>query len=404
MKVCEIASRIPQCTWGIWPEDKTSYVFLIRSFRDLSYIIAVDAITLASDGHYRAALERCMMLRRIARHLSYDSKLHIASSACDGPALRTIPRILCVMPLNADNLAWFQDQLAIFQEATPLLERDLQEYIKAEIDSIRLSSIAWLRGMLLKRAADERARQNIRDLSDDQIRSQVFEVAQGFYGPIFAILHSDKSAEQKKTEIQEVTHHTTNKNISESLMNIHNAFGEDAFRLIIGMYIQSTEEQKLAEIQRIIDKSAETDTIELLTRFATAVGANVDFSFLVNRELTNNQRCAKMQKAIDGLNEAYAIKTSSFGLPWSAIDEPFESLVSRTAHVNIIKVAVKLYLIMAKTGRLPEELPGDLPKDPYTGLDFLYEITDNGFVLGCRSDVFKTGNIRFSFHVRKKSN
>lgn len=124
MEMSEIASRIPQCTWGVWSKPQINVNFLVAKVQPLNYVIAVDALILASDGNYRAALERCMTLRRIARHLSHDSKLHISSSPCDGTALRTIRSILSTMPLDADILSWLQDQLAIFRKH-PLFLKEL---------------------------------------------------------------------------------------------------------------------------------------------------------------------------------------------------------------------------------------------------------------------------------------
>ena len=169
MKISDIASRIPQCAWEVWPErewpeEKTSRIFLMKSFRHFSFIIAVDAITLASDGHYKAALERCMTLRRIARHLSHDPQLNLLSSACDDIALRTIQEILGDMLLDADTLTWLQGRLAIFQEATPFLERKLHEYQKSYKDMAQSSSVVILRGMLLKMADTEQAKEKIRNL------------------------------------------------------------------------------------------------------------------------------------------------------------------------------------------------------------------------------------------------
>ena len=44
--------------------------------------------------------------------------------------------------------------------------------------------------------------------------------------------------------------------------------------------------------------------------------------------------------------------------------------------------SVKIYLLRATTGRLPQKLPEGLPKDPITGENFKYKVTDDGFVLG----------------------
>lgn len=49
---------------------------------------------------------------------------------------------------------------------------------------------------------------------------------------------------------------------------------------------------------------------------------------------------------------------------------------------NAYAAAVKIYLLRATTGRLPQTLSDGLPKDPITGEDFKYKVTDDGFVLG----------------------
>jgi hypothetical protein len=380
----------------VWPEEKRSRIFLMKSFRHLSYIIAVDAITLASEGHHCAALERCMTLRRIARHLSHSSQLHLISSACDGIALRTIHLILGDMPLDIDILTWLQGRLATFQEAPSYSERTLQEYFKAKTDMVQSSSIAILRGMLLKGAANERARQHIRNLTDDQIQKEALRAVQDFYDSIFTILHSNKSAEQMRAEIQEICEPTMKPDLIRLMNKNYKEFGEHIFNLM-GIGLKITEEQKLDEIQKIIDKSSDPNTVELLTKFANAVGKDVDFGFLVNREMTDQQRRAEMQKVLYELGEAFDIETSEFGLHWNAISTRFESPIVHKAHINSLKAAVELYLIMAKTGQLPEELPEYLPKDPYTGRDFSYKKNEDGFGLGCRSDIFKNGKKHFTF-------
>ena len=53
-------------------------------------------------------------------------------------------------------------------------------------------------------------------------------------------------------------------------------------------------------------------------------------------------------------------------------------------HLSAVIAGIDIYLIGAKTGKLPDELPAGLPKDMFSGEDFLYEKTDAGFVLKCR--------------------
>jgi hypothetical protein len=72
------------------------------------------------------------------------------------------------------------------------------------------------------------------------------------------------------------------------------------------------------------------------------------------------------------------------------------------AHINGIKVALEVYLNVAKTGQLPKTLPVGLPKDPFTGRDFVYEITNEGFALRCQGEDFQgRGKQVLEFKVKK---
>ena len=84
------------------------------------------------------------------------------------------------------------------------------------------------------------------------------------------------------------------------------------------------------------------------------------------------------------------------------IDRSYSLQVEHAAQVNGTKTAVEIFLIRAKTGRLPEKLPDHLPKDPFTDRDFVYEITDEGFALRCQGKEFLTRKkSRLEFRVHK---
>jgi hypothetical protein len=48
---------------------------------------------------------------------------------------------------------------------------------------------------------------------------------------------------------------------------------------------------------------------------------------------------------------------------------------------NAVLAGIDIYLVRVKTGKLPDELPAGLPKDLFSGKDFLYEKTGAGFTL-----------------------
>ncbi len=67
-------------------------------------------------------------------------------------------------------------------------------------------------------------------------------------------------------------------------------------------------------------------------------------------------------------------------------------LIRDLAGQNALKAALEIYHVVATTGELPQSLPANVPKDPFSGQDFEYEITDDGFILRCRaSDLRPSG-------------
>ncbi len=69
--------------------------------------------------------------------------------------------------------------------------------------------------------------------------------------------------------------------------------------------------------------------------------------------------------------------------------------------LNAVLAGIDIYLIRAKTGKLPDELPAGLPKDLFSGKDFLYEKTDAGFILKCRGKDLDDIVHQYKFKVAK---
>ena len=69
---------------------------------------------------------------------------------------------------------------------------------------------------------------------------------------------------------------------------------------------------------------------------------------------------------------------------------------------NATRTAVDLYIIKAKTGELPNGLPPDSSKDPFSGRDFEYEKTKGGFILRCQDEDLEKNEIhQYEFKVKK---
>ena len=69
---------------------------------------------------------------------------------------------------------------------------------------------------------------------------------------------------------------------------------------------------------------------------------------------------------------------------------------------NAIMTALNLYIANAQKGKLPDELPDGMPKDMFSGKDFKYEKTSDGFILRCQGkDLSKDETYEYKFNVKK---
>lgn len=84
-----------------------------------------------------------------------------------------------------------------------------------------------------------------------------------------------------------------------------------------------------------------------------------------------------------------------------AIDRVFCLDIRIRTHFNAIKAAIEIYLIKAKTGKLPDALPAGLPRDLFSGKDFKYEKSTEGFTLRCQDkDLSKDEAYKYEFKVK----
>lgn len=319
IEMLETASRIPGCTWAVWPEGGLSRMPWRREIGFVTNILLLDATTLAVDGHYRVALERCLTVRRIARHLSDDPELCLFETGPDVQALYAIKVVLGMMPPDADILTWFRDRFAVVPGPRLSFAMTLHRKVRVQLEGMRTypDHLRSLRDMALREAKGQQAKENIRNLTDEQFRSRAREGLTQFTDSILEIIDSE-----------------------------------------------ATYEQKLSQVHGLCNEMIEDDATDPIVKgFISPSGMNMKGQIVLSYS---------------------------------------RYYVEHEAHVNGTKAAVEIYLVLAKTGKLPEKLPDHLPKDPFTGRDFGYEITDEGFALRCQGERFKQQKKSLlEFRVRK---
>jgi len=297
IELAEAAAQLPRCDWGIrYSQGFGAPLPQLEHFRPLRFLLYADARVLAADGDYRAALDRCLTIRRIAGHIGDDSMINYAISVgTDRSALRYIRNILGSMPPNDETLIWLRGRLAAVQGMAPSLARALEMDLELILQTLRMDTddLVWLREQLIENEGENA--EYIWSLTDEELLALVVEPYADFLNYALRVIDSEM-----------------------------------------------TYEEKYNELQRLIE--------ELKEEFSGVLG---------------------LKQLIIALSPQ--------------LIEIYTLQVRHAAQLNALKVAIEIYLVTSNTGQLPDTLPDYLPKDPFSGQDFEYEIKENGFVLRCRA-------------------
>jgi len=296
IRLAEAATKIPQCSWGIIPSQGRYYLTLmelIGQVRQIAFLLEVDARTLAIDGEYLVALDRCLSMRRLARHIADEATVvYLVSMPLDFRALHCIHYVLGLIQADKNILIWLQAQISTVQGPPPLpgmsLEIALDDALKFLCMHPEL--LATWRENVSELVEDESAKQEILSLTDEELLDQAKDSYNKFLSSVNRVIGSDIPYQQKYLELQELEEELENHPI------------DDPVGILSLLILSNVVEQ----------------------------------------------------------HDIYVRGITVF---------------------NATRAAIEIYLIKAETGQLPETLPSNLPKDPFGGQDFGYDVTDKGFTI-----------------------
>ena len=319
IEVAQAASEILKCDWGIlYSQGLACRLPQLVEIRPLTRMLCTDALVLAADGNFRAAFERCLMVRRFAHQVGDDTcTLYCVSQAADYQALSCIKLLLGYMKPDIDTLKWLKNQLVVENGSPASPTRVLKIDFEMTLQSLRMNADILenarqamrkkeeikelVKEKLTKDAGDA---EDIQSLTDEELVVLAGKPYATFLDSAIRIMDSEMSYEKKQSEIQRLTG------------ALEKEFGNDP----------------AAQLKMI------THPEKLLTQSIVMA-------------------CVEQVLRIYNVHVRY------------------------TANSNALMAGIEVYLIMAKTGQLPEKLPEGVPKDPFTGRDFKYEITEDGFML-----------------------
>lgn len=318
IQLAHLASQIADCDWGLVHDPLPTYTMeTFSSLQRLSYALSYHAQVLAADGHYRAALESCLVNRRLARHLGDETwMLYLVSRAVGSRGAFVMLKILGDMPLDLETLTWLREQLAT-AEGTPMRP-----------------------AVAFKKWAD--------------LETQWWTVHQG-----------DRAFERSwgLAQIENPVRREKAMSLTDEQLLV---------RLLRDQRMWSTCPYDLAMPAELLVRACKTydESVES----AVAVMES-DLPFEQKRT-----RLDELEGELGKRKKRYEPVTVLADAP-TKVETYYAFTVYDTAYLNCARVAVEVLLLAAQTGQLPEALPEGLPKDPHTGKHFEYERTDNGFLL-----------------------
>jgi hypothetical protein len=136
---------------------------------------------------------------------------------------------------------------------------------------------------------------------------------------------------------------------------------------------------------RSIDGGENMSDEELLARVREGCMEFLDSAFyLISSDRPYKETYAEIEALINAREQEIddpLVNSVMRGILANTVLNSYGSRTYNVAQFSAFSAALDLYLERAKTGKLPESLPDGVPKDPITGKEFLYAVTDEGFLL-----------------------
>ena len=325
------ASKIQYCKWdvelapldpyGSSIDNIEPYFGNVSKIKKLSELVLADARACIHSGNFNEAIERCMTVYGICRHI--DAKPTMGFLIMTFIESRTTEVVTDIL-----------GQADLDNDALKSLKVNITKYIRYRttfIQSLDFEKSYYLKFIdkLTPEQTKDQIAMNMNSLNDDNL-SQIFKEKCDYinFGSDYYVGH------------------------------------QEHFRNII----QKSYQQAYPELIELSEKA-------------------VNDGFTIDEK---NKRC---------IVNCGAFMTA---LTSSTANKTYGISVKANTNFNALLCAIDLYVTKQTTGKLPDKLPPNSPKDPFSNKDFIYKKNTDGFILTCQGkDIKRNKTHQWDFKIHR---
>lgn len=151
------AADIPKCNWGMKYSDgvRVNMPHLAQT-RHMVHLILAEARTLADNGAFEGALDRCINLRKIAGHTGDQTPISLLVAwVIYKRANECVQDILGEMPEDLEILTWLKHQLALTENIHLSLKNSMKNEREVFASEMRVERIPELMSIILPENSNE---------------------------------------------------------------------------------------------------------------------------------------------------------------------------------------------------------------------------------------------------------
>ena len=201
----EAARDLRICHWGFrYSQGFDALMPQLAQMRFLAYVLITDARVRASDGDYRAALDRCLMMGPFARHVGDDTLIsYLVAVAVRRVAYECMESLIGQAAGDAELLKWLQGELATSEGEPPFPITALKIEREIALDAMRMEKIEDLTRILTD-SGEHAKRAEILAQANEQIMAEARRVYSENMSAALAVLAGALPYEQAHRQLTQL--------------------------------------------------------------------------------------------------------------------------------------------------------------------------------------------------------